>query len=70
MMESINILCFGNSLTEGYSRWGMSMTPYAENMKDWLKAAWPSTKLTVDVNGLSGDLIISGLFLKRITKSC
>jgi hypothetical protein len=48
----------------------MSMTPYAENMKDWLKATWPSTKLTVDVNGLSGDLVISGLFLKRITKSC
>ena len=69
-MESINILCFGDSLTEGYSKWGMSMTPYADSLKEWLKAAWPSAKLVVDVNGMSGDLVVSGLFLKRITNSC
>jgi hypothetical protein len=69
-MENINILCFGNSLTEGYSQWGMSMTPYADNMREWLQAAWPSTELTVDVNGMSGDLVVQGLFLTRITSSC
>jgi hypothetical protein len=69
-MESVNILCFGDSLTEGYSHWGMSVTPYADNMRKWLEAAWPSTKLTVDVNGMSGDFVVPGLFLKRITSSC
>lgn len=69
-MESVNILCFGDSLTEGYSQWGLSMTPYADSMGEWLRAAWPSTKLTVDVNGMSGDLAVPGLFLTRITSSC
>ncbi len=46
------------------------MTPYADNMEEFMKAAWPSTRLTVHVNGMSGDLVVSGLFLKRITRSC
>jgi lysophospholipase L1-like esterase len=69
-MESVNILCFGDSLTEGLSDWDMPMTPYADSMREWLQAAWPSTKLTVDVNGMSGDLVVQGLFPTRITSSC
>jgi hypothetical protein len=69
-MESIRILCFGDSLTEGYSYYGQEFTPYAGNMKAWLHAAWPATKVTVDVDGLSGDRVARGSFLSRITAKC
>lgn len=69
-MENVRILCFGDSLTAGYSHYGMTFTPYAESLKTWLQAAWPTTKLTLDVSGLSGDRVVSGSFLPRITAKC
>jgi lysophospholipase L1-like esterase len=71
-MESINILCFGDSLTEGYTNGGISFTPYAKSMKSWLESAWPSTKINVDIDGSSGDMVDEhyGLFLTRIKDSC
>ena len=69
-MENVRILCFGDSLTAGYSYFGETFTPYAENMNSWLNAAWPATKVTVDVDGLSGDRVISESFLSRIIAKC
>ena len=73
-MDSINILCFGDSLTEGYTYEGTSFTPYAESMKSWLKFAWPSTKINVDIDGLSGGEVNgprpNGDFLARMSDNC
>jgi len=71
-VESINILCLGDSLTEGYSLWGTVFTPYAKNMKTWMEKAWPSSTITVDVAGVSGDYVVSppGSFLRRIATKC
>lgn len=71
-MESINILCFGDSLTEGYTAFGSAFTPYAKAMESRLKSSWPATKINVDVEGMSGDMVDedAGLFLTRIKDQC
>jgi len=70
-MSSVRILCFGDSLTEGYSSWGQIYTPYASNMKAWLEAAWTSTTVSADVAGVSGDHVVSSYgFLSRIQSKC
>lgn len=69
-MDTIRILCFGDSLTAGYSLFGLKFTPYAETLRPWLEASWPQTKLYIDVDGLSGDRVVSGSFLSRIESKC
>jgi hypothetical protein len=70
-METLNILAFGDSLTEGYSSWGTVFTPYGTDMKIWLDAALASTKVGLEVEGQSGDLVgEGGNFVERITNHC
>ncbi|KAF7134137.1 hypothetical protein CNMCM5793_005816 [Aspergillus hiratsukae] len=68
MSKELSILCFGNSLTAGYYHFGCDYHPYALTLKDKLQAAFPKITLTIDVDGLPGDLAISppGKFLSRI----
>ncbi|EAW08776.1 SGNH/GDSL hydrolase family protein [Aspergillus clavatus NRRL 1] len=68
MSDKLSILCFGNSLTAGYYHYGLEYHPYAGKLKEKLQAAFPSTKFTVDVEGLPGDRVISpgGAFLPRM----
>ncbi|OJJ49098.1 hypothetical protein ASPZODRAFT_13835 [Penicilliopsis zonata CBS 506.65] len=67
-MDPISILCFGNSLTAGYFHFGLEYHPYALRFKERLQAAFPSQAFTVDVEGLSGDLVITppGCYLARM----
>jgi lysophospholipase L1-like esterase len=70
-MEEINILCFGDSLTAGYSDYGMTNTPYGPWMVDLLEGAWPERVVHISVAGQSGDLVgPPGRFLNRLTKKC
>ncbi|KAL9605345.1 MAG: hypothetical protein Q9179_001473 [Wetmoreana sp. 5 TL-2023] len=69
-LKSLRILCFGDSLTAGYSGYGYFHYPYAKQIRERLKEALPTTELTVDVSGLSGDRVIDGLFLRRIQGMC
>jgi hypothetical protein len=71
-MKKINILCFGDSLTDGYAKWGLSYTPYARAMEEELVTAWPDIEFNIEVNGLSGDSVIPayGDFLERIEVCC
>lgn len=71
-MGKVKILCFGDSLTEGYSKWGLLYTPYAKSLEEKLKAAWPNTGIEIEVDGVSGDCVIPayGDFLDRITADC
>ncbi|KAF1814937.1 hypothetical protein P152DRAFT_471592 [Eremomyces bilateralis CBS 781.70] len=70
--REINILAFGNSLTEGYTDWGMTLHPYAIELRKTLSAEYPNRNVTVDVNGQSGDFVISsfgGNFFTRLQSS-
>ncbi|KAL8632854.1 hypothetical protein Q9189_001408 [Teloschistes chrysophthalmus] len=69
-LKSLRILCFGDSLTAGYSGYGYFHYPYAKQIRERLKEALPTTEVTVDVSGLSGDRVIDGQFLRRTKGQC
>jgi lysophospholipase L1-like esterase len=70
----LTILCFGDSLTEGYSQFGMIMTPYSKTLKAKLTLklwAWKGqTEVVVVTDGQSGDLITTGSFKARMNENC
>ncbi|CAL3973261.1 unnamed protein product [Diplocarpon coronariae] len=64
----IHILCFGDSLTAGYSMYGMKFTPYSAIMKKTLEGTIGGKgelHFHVDTNGVSGQLVTNG-FRERI----
>ena len=67
--SAIKILCFGDSLTAGYSRYGLLHFPYAEHLKQKLQAAFPSMKIQIDVEGMSGAQV-QGQYLGRLNRAC
>ncbi|KAL8762878.1 MAG: hypothetical protein Q9184_001174 [Pyrenodesmia sp. 2 TL-2023] len=69
-IKSLRILCFGDSLTAGYSGYGYFHYPYAAQLRKRLKEDLPDTEATVDVAGLSGDRVIAGQYVRRIKGSC
>lgn len=70
--KTLRILCFGDSLTAGYSRWGMVHFPYAEHLHWPLQKLLPFTNIIIDVAGESGDRVIGppGQYLRRIEAKC
>ncbi|KAJ5149236.1 hypothetical protein N7448_000814 [Penicillium atrosanguineum] len=71
-MEKLSILCFGDSLTSGYYRYGLEYHSYAIKLTDILEAEFPNTKIHLEVDGLPGDMVIDpmGDFLPRIRDKC
>ena len=68
---SLKILCLGDSLTEGFSSYGMSMTPYSETLEVVLEAQFGTQrKVEVTTDGVSGDAVTGGTFKKRMDKRC
>jgi len=68
----LRILCFGDSLTEGYTQHGSRFTPYSETLLTALKSNLPlSSKynIAIDTDGMSGDLV-TGSFLGRMEDRC
>ena len=70
----LRILCFGDSLTEGYSKFGLIMAPYSRVLKTELQIKfWAgSNKRNVEVatDGQSGDLVTVGTFRARMSAKC
>ncbi|PBP19456.1 asparagine amidase a [Diplocarpon rosae] len=59
----IHILCFGDSLTKGYSMCGMNFTPYSTAMKKKLEetiGGKGELSFVVDTDGVSGQLVTNG----------
>lgn len=69
-IKSLRILCFGDSLTAGYSSYGYSHYPYAAQIQKELKKAFPAAEAQVVVSGLSGDRVVAGQFLRRMKGMC
>ncbi|KAL8903818.1 MAG: hypothetical protein Q9207_003678 [Kuettlingeria erythrocarpa] len=69
-IKTLRILCFGDSLTAGYSGYGYFHYPYAAQLRKRLKEDMPDTEAMIDVAGLSGDRVIAGQYMRRIKGSC
>jgi lysophospholipase L1-like esterase len=64
----LRILCFGDSLTSGYSGFGATYHPYNERLEEKLAEAFPQVQIEVTADGLPGD--VSGMFMGRILQYC
>ncbi|KAK1780672.1 SGNH hydrolase-type esterase domain-containing protein [Copromyces sp. CBS 386.78] len=63
----LRILCFGDSLTEGYSGWGSCFTPYSTKLQEMLRMAFPDVEVEIETDGLSGDMVTDrGSFSARM----
>ena len=67
--KSLRILCFGDSLTAGYTSYGWEFHPYADHLRVGLQHSLSTSDIEVDVAGLSGDQV-RGNYLRRIEGKC
>jgi lysophospholipase L1-like esterase len=72
MSNTLHLLCFGDSLTAGYSDPGVPFHPYTDALQASLATAFPSVNVTIDNHGLPGDQVTSppGGFLPRMEIIC
>lgn len=72
--KKFRILCFGNSLTAGYCKWGLQHFPYADHLQAPLQGLFPDTEIVIEVAALSGDRVIghpeTARFLPRLKTRC
>ena len=67
--KSLRILCFGDSLTAGYTSYGLEFHPYANHLRVGLQHSLSTSDIEVDVAGFSGDQV-QGSYLPRIKRKC
>ena len=67
--KTLRILCFGDSLTAGYTMCGYEHYPYADHLRVGLEHMLCSSQIDVEVAGLSGDQV-RGQYLGRIQAKC
>ncbi len=67
--KSLRILCFGDSLTAGYTRYGLEFHPYADHLRVGLQHMLSSSDIEIIVAGFSGDQVQGG-YLPRIKAKC
>jgi len=64
--QPLDILCFGDSLTEGYSQYGLLFTPYSATLSQKLQESLGSKyEIEVHTDGESGEQVTAG-FLGRM----
>ncbi|CAF9927592.1 hypothetical protein IMSHALPRED_007247 [Imshaugia aleurites] len=66
MATHTRILCFGASITTGWSQLGLRYYPYASTLEARLKEALPNRHFSIQVDGLPGDTVIEGQYTKRL----
>ena len=54
---TLRVLCFGDSLTSGYTSGGLSSQPYSLSLETVLSAALPNTHIHIETDGLPGDRV-------------
>jgi hypothetical protein len=59
-MKDLRIFCFGASLVEGFTQYGLKFTPYSISMSKKLAEKLPQVELKIDVDGKSGDMVTGG----------
>ncbi|KAJ3125874.1 hypothetical protein HK098_008125 [Nowakowskiella sp. JEL0407] len=71
--NAFQILCFGDSLTEGWTEYGTIIHPYSISLQQTLLSAIPQfqtqqIRLEVYTDGQAGDKLYKGKFLVRMHK--
>ncbi|KAK3363119.1 SGNH hydrolase-type esterase domain-containing protein [Lasiosphaeria hispida] len=66
--QKLRILCFGDSLTAGYTQMGSVYHPYEETLRQMLEMAFPDVDIETVEDGKPGDTVKHG-FLPRIQKN-
>ena len=67
--RSLRILCFGASITAGYTSLGQAFHPYAYALERTLRPLLPfTTSLKIDVDGQPGDVLIGGNYWPRMER--
>lgn len=67
--KSLRILCFGDSLTAGYTSYGWEFYPYADHLRAGLQQMLSTSDIDIHVDGFSGDQV-RGSYLPRIKRKC
>jgi hypothetical protein len=64
----IHILCFGDSLTQGFTKGGNIHHPYSLSLQSILEKSFPSTSFRMEPGGRDGDQATSppGAFVPRM----
>lgn len=69
--KTIRILCFGDSLTAGYSYSGTVFYPYNVKLAQMVEMAFPEYDVESVEDGASGDRVGGrGTFLERMERQC
>eukprot|EP00484_Ammonia_sp_Unknown_P018053 CAMPEP_0197026724 /NCGR_PEP_ID=MMETSP1384-20130603/6757_1 /TAXON_ID=29189 /ORGANISM="Ammonia sp." /LENGTH=211 /DNA_ID=CAMNT_0042455443 /DNA_START=35 /DNA_END=667 /DNA_ORIENTATION=+ len=64
----ISILCFGDSLTAGYTNFGMQHIPYSHFLQELIEKDYAkSIKLKIMESGVDGELVVNSM-LNRISE--
>lgn len=66
MAAPVRILCFGASITAGWTQLGLRYHPYANTLEARLKEAFPDRRFSVQTDGLPGDTVVDGGYTKRL----
>lgn len=67
--QKLRVLCFGDSLTAGYSSFGLVFHPYHQKLQQMIAMAFPEMDIEIVEDGRSGDLVKYG-FLPRMQDNC
>lgn len=67
--QPLRILCFGDSLTAGYTSMGSRFHPYSKKLEDMVAMAFPDLDVQTVTDGKSGDTVRHG-FKYRIEYNC
>ena len=63
---TLRILCFGASITAGWSAGGSHHYPYASQLSARLADGIPTTHFNIEVDGLPGDTVMNGKYNERM----
>ena len=66
MAPSIRILCFGASITAGWTQLGQRYHPYASTLETHLKTSLPHIHFSIQTDGLPGDTVVQGQYPERL----
>ncbi|UNI14955.1 hypothetical protein JDV02_001532 [Purpureocillium takamizusanense] len=66
----LTILCFGDSLTQGFFNYGLGEHPYSLILEDRLRHEMPTRRIQVRTSGVPGDVASHEPFLRRLEREC
>lgn len=62
----IHVLCFGASITAGWSSSGLHYYPYATRLSARLADELPTSHFGIDIDGSPGDTVLHGQYMRRL----